>query len=618
MHPPRLLPFSLIVLAASVTTTPLGIAKPAEEAAAQTSPAAPAGDKKLSDKLDPVPAPQLSTELPAATPASAPAPAAPSENVTINLINRLVQKGTLSQAEAAELIQQAKADAAKAAASKEAAVLPPEPSPEEEARISYVPDVVRNQMRDQIKQELMAQAHEERWSEKNAPDWTSKFRPFGDIRGRYESTLFQNSNDNTGSFTNYYAINSGLPFDASSNQYPPSYNDNQNRDRARLRARFGTDIMLGEGFNAGIRMATGETNSPTSTNQTLGGSGGNFSKYSVWLDRAFISYDAGPGDGEDLTLLLGRFDNPFFSSEIQWDDDIGFDGLALRGKVNITDSVSTFFSGGYFPVYNTDFNFASNQPSKYTSHDKWLAAAQAGINWKVTSELSAKFAIAYYDFTNISGELSNPFTPLSTSDAGSTDSTRPGFSQRGNTYMPLRNITPTAANGYGTTNQFQYYGLASQFRDVTITGRIDYDHFDSIRLSLLGEAIKNVAFDSSSVASRAYSDGRIGRTINTLQDFHGGDTAWLLAFQVGNPTLEKFGDWQACIGYRYVESDAVVDGFTDSDFGGGGTNVQGYTLGGNFALSPSVRCGLRWMSSNEITGPPLSSDIIQLDINAKF
>ena len=58
------------------------------------------------------------------------------------------------------------------------------------------------------------------------------------------------------------------------------------------------------------------------------------------------------------------------------------------------------------------------------------------------------------------------------------------------------------------------------------------------------------------------------------------------------PALEKFGDWQAAVGYRYVESDAVVDGFTDSDFGGGGTNVQGFTIGGNVALSTLVRFGL--------------------------
>jgi hypothetical protein len=72
------------------------------------------------------------------------------------------------------------------------------------------------------------------------------------------------------------------------------------------------------------------------------------------------------------------------------------------------------------------------------------------------------------------------------------------------------------------------------------------------------------------------------------------------------------------LGYRYVESDAVVDGFTDSDFGGGGTNLQGYTIGGNVAFSRYVYAGVRWLSADSIAGPTFKEDIIQLDLNAKF
>ena len=174
--------------------------------------------------------------------------------------------------------------------------------------------------------------------------------------------------------------------------------------------------------------------------------------------------------------------------------------------------------------------------------------------------------------------------------------------------MELRNIdNTTSANDFGNKFQYQYYGLASEFRDLVITGRLDYEHFDPVRISLLGEVIKNVAFDKSEISSRAVGGA-----------FDGGDTAWNIAFQIGNPALESFGDWQAGFGYRYVESDAVVDGFTDSDFGGGGTNVQGFTIGGNMAITPAVRLGLRWMSSNEVSGPQLSSDTLQIDLNAKF
>jgi hypothetical protein len=306
------------------------------------------------------------------------------------------------------------------------------------------------------------------------------------------------------------------------------------------------------------------------------------------------------------------------STEIMWDDDLGFDGLAVRGKVKINDSVGTFFTAGYFPVYNTDFNFASNQPAKFESTDKWLTGAQFGIDWKITTELTAKVGVSYYDYSKVQGKLSSPYIPLTSSDAGDTDSTRPSFAQRGNTYMALRDIdNTTAANDFGNKYQYQYYGLASDFRNFTVTGRVDYDHFDPVRISLLGELTKNVAFDSGDIDGVAVNNRGPG-TAKKVGAFEGGDTAWNIAFQVGNPALEKLWDWQAGVGYRYVESDAVVDAFTDSDFGGGGTNVQGFTLGGNVALSKAVRAGLRWLSSDEIAGPPLSSDTLQIDLNAKF
>ncbi len=545
--------------------------------------------------------------------------AMPSQNVTINLISRLVQKGILTQAEAAEMVQQAQADAMtaqNAVAQPEITALPPVLSADD-TRVTYIPEVVRNEMRDQIKQELMATAREEKWGGKSAPDWTSKFRPFGDLRVRYDSTFFSPGNDSGGKFPNFNAINSGAPFDTSGNQFSPQYNVDQNRERARLRARLGTEIMLGDGFNGGIRLATGDSNSPVSPNQTLGGNGGNFSKYAIWLDRAFLSYEAGPGDGQDLTFMIGRFDNPFFSTDIQWDDDLGFDGLAVRGKVRINDKSSAFFTAGYFPVYNTDFNFASNQPSKFESTDKWLTGAQLGIDWKLADHLTAKFGISYYDFNNISGQLSKPFTPLGPNDSGNTDSTRPGFAQRGNTYMSLRDIIPGPTNNNGNSAQYQYYGLASEFRNLTITGKLEYDAYDPFRISLLGEVTKNLAFDSSGIGKRAVNNRGpdVGKKVGA---FEGGDTGWNLGFQLGKPAMQAFGDWQAGFGYRYVETDAVVDGFTDSDFGGGGTNVQGFTLGGSMTLSPAVRLGLRWMSSDEIIGPSLSSDTLQIDLNAKF
>ena len=547
-----------------------------------------------------------------------PAPQAlppPSTNLAVNLVALLVKNGTIKKEDGLALIEQAEAEARSAQAAQAAAAVPAAPPRQEgEVSVNYVPQTVRNSIRDEIKQELMAEARDEKWGGSSAPEWTSRIRPFGDIRGRYEGIFFGDGNDNTGAFPNFNAINTGAPFDTSGTLFSPQYNVDQDRNRARLRARFGADIMLGDGFTGGLRVATGDSNSPVSPNQSLGGSGGNFSKYQIWLDRAFIAYDAIKEEDYELSAIVGRFDNPFFNTEVMWDDDLGFDGLALRGKARVNDRVTAFGAAGLFPVFNTDLNFASNQPSKFESQDKWLYGAQVGIEWKIREDLKAKVGAAWYDFQNIEGELSTPFVPLGPNDAGNTDATRPSFAQRGNTYMALRNIIPTAANGFGTTNQWQYYGLATPFQVLALTGKLEYDAYDPVKFALTGEFLKNLAFDANEIAPKAVNN-RIGAGTGT---FDGGDVAWNTVFQFGQTAMDKKGDWVAGIGYRYVESDAVVDGFTDSDFGGGGTNVQGFTLGGAYAVSPSVRVGVKWMSSDEVSGPPLSTDTLQFDINAKF
>jgi hypothetical protein len=74
------------------------------------------------------------------------------------------------------------------------------------------------------------------------------------------------------------------------------------------------------------------------------------------------------------------------------------------------------------------------------------------------------------------------------------------------------------------------------------------------------------------------------------------------------------------IGYRKVESDAVVDGFNDADFGGDllGTNLKGFTLAASFALARDVWIDARWMSASAIAGPIYKNDLLQLDLNTRF
>ena len=551
---------------------------------------------------------------------------ATSPNATINLVNLLVQQGTLTEEQAQALIKQAedeayvsreaakdataKADeAAKAATAAAAAASPPGTK-----RVSYVPDVVKKQLREEIKKEVMDKARREHWASPGRyPEWASRIRFYGDVRTRFEADLFPPGNDNQGGAVNFNAINTGSPYDTSdiSNRYfYPTYNVDQDRTRFRLRARLGMEADLSEGFTAGMRLATGDSNSPVSLNQTLGGSGGNFSKYAIWLDRAFIKYQP----FAELAVTVGRFDNPFFSpTDLVWHNDLSFDGVAVQAKYEVSPEFTPFIVAGAFPIYNTDFNFASINPSKFSSRDKWLFGAQAGFAAKLDQDIQFKFGTAYYEFVKVQGQLSSPCFVNTSIDPCDTDITRPSFAQKGNTYMALRDIIPDAGNGNGTTNLFQYFGLASRFRNVVVTAQLDLGYFHPIHVVLDGEYVRNVAFDRDAIAPKA-----LGPFAANTGAYAGGNNGWFARMTVGHKELKELLDWNAHVGYKYLESDAVIDAFTGSDFGLGGTNLKGYFVGGNVALSPSVWTSLRWMSANSIAGSPFAVDVLQVDLNARF
>ena len=129
----------------------------------------------------------------------------------------------------------------------------------------------------------------------------------------------------------------------------------------------------------------------------------------------------------------------------------------------------------------------------------------------------------------------------------------------------------------------------------------------------------NLAFNSGDIAANGPTQLPGPRNNNSSTGaYEGGNVGWNINLQVGAVALQQAWDWTAGLGYRYVESDAVVDGFADSDFGGGGTNLQGYTVSGNLALSKNVWMGVRWMSANSIAGDTFKADVLQIDLNAKF
>ncbi|MBY6239905.1 putative porin [Methylosinus sp. Sm6] len=559
-----------------------------------------------------------------------------SPNATVNLVNLLVKQGVLSEEQARSLIDQAEkeayvqrqatkdatakaGDAAKTAAAASAAASPPGVK-----HVTYVPEIVKRQLREDIKKDVMAQAQKENWASPGVfPEWATRIHFYGDMRLRYRGIFYPDGNDQINA-VNFNAINTGSPYNVSKayEYYYPTYNVTQDRSQFRFRGRLGMIAELDDSFSVGLRFAGGENNSPVSQNQTFGAGGGNFSKYSLWIDRAFFKFRP----VEEFSITAGRMDNPFWSpTNLVWYRDIGFDGFAAQGKYQVAENVTAFASGGAFPLFNTDLNAGINlpaydygPPSKLPSRDKWLFAGQLGVAAKIGADYSFKLAATYYDFSNVQGQLSTPCSVSSASDLCDTDLTRPSFAQRGNTYFPLRSIISTIANNGNQLNQFQYFGLAQQYRPVVAAAQADFGHFDPIHIVLDGEYILNTAFNGNLNTSFLANN-----VVGAIQDvfpgwYVGGRYGYLASATVGHKDIRHLWDWNVFGGYKYLGSDAMVDAFVDADFGLGGTNLKGYFLGGNLGVGENVWLALRWMSANNISGSPYAADVLHLDLNGKF
>ncbi|UST66570.1 putative porin [Pseudomonas moraviensis] len=538
---------------------------------------------------------------------------APSENATINLIRLLVEQGILKQDKADALIAQAQNEAAQAkqAAASTAVAAGPVAAPGD-VRVQYVPAAVRDQIRDQVKAEVMATAKQENWAAPNTfPDWASRISFDGDIRLRDESRYYSGNNSNE--IVDFAKLNNNGPYDVnpnSSTSLPPLLNTREDRENLfRLRARLGMKALISEEWTAGIRIGTGSDNNPVSTTQNLGGG---FAKKDIWLDQGYLSWK--PMD--ELTLTGGRFANPFMSTDMLYSNDLNFDGVAAIFDHKLNRDWGVFGTVGAFPVDYTNDTSSSNGFDKEESDNKWLYGAQLGAKWAINSNNRLKGALAYYRFDDIQGQRSSPCEPWAGAPGCDSDGTRAAFMQKGNSVFLLRDITPNPLNP-SATPQPQFVGLASEFNLLDLNVVWDADLPQDFKLRSQGNYIHNLSYDEGDMRKR--SAGQIVNNLDSNGEIESGANAWMVQFTLGNALdLKRKGDWNLFAGYKYIQPDALPDGFNDSSFHLGGTNAKGYFMGGNYGLAKNVSATGRWMSTEAVYGAPFDIDVLQLEINTRF
>ena len=97
------------------------------------------------------------------------------------------------------------------------------------------------------------------------------------------------------------------------------------------------------------------------------------------------------------------------------------------------------------------------------------------------------------------------------------------------------------------------------------------------------------------------------------------DYGWLTGMKVGHKKVSKFGQWQAKYMYRYLERDAWLDIFPDSDARGGATNTEGHEVAFTFGLHKYISVGLDYYYTMPIEHYPEDGEhLFQFDLQFKF
>jgi len=198
------------------------------------------------------------------------------------------------------------------------------------------------------------------------------------------------------------------------------------RNRARVRVRFGFDGRLNEDFLAGVALATGSLGDPTTTNESLTN---NFDRKTIGLDKAYIIFN--PSRFRPLILEGGKFSPTWQKTSVTFDPDLNPEGF--DAKLNFDLPKMAVVKNVNLQVMNLLYNEVSGTGGLYKGRDSYAIGGQiAGrlsfgiwsmtpsytlLNWRYQDAIlnSTAFAVG----ATSAGQNGNPLTtPTATPPIG--------------------------------------------------------------------------------------------------------------------------------------------------------------------------------------------------------
>jgi hypothetical protein len=333
------------------------------------------------------------------------------------------------------------------------------------------------------------------------------------------------------------------------------------RNRERLRARIGATFRYSDELSATIRLASGNPNDPISTNQTFTGE---FTRKPINLDWAYLTFAPGKTFGIRpglVSLTGGKFAVPQFRvGELIWDDDLSVEGFSQVFQA-LAEPVGPLDQLRIF-VEQWTFNEAANE------QDGWIFGGQVNPVGHVGA-VQLEGGVAQWWYLN------------------------PDFiAQALNTNSSLFNTNLVTKNKDGDIT-----GYVSGFNLTNLTAQATLpDVLEQMPLRIFADYVYN--WQAATSQANGFQAGvKLGQT-------------------------KVRGDWAVSALYEYLQQEAVVSSFNWSDFGFGGTNVQGPVIAADYQLLDPLTLTAKTFFVNYLTAPTNTTNPtlirLQLDAQVRF
>lgn len=432
----------------------------------------------------------------------------------------------------------------------------------------------------------------------------TEMKLYGDIRFRYQY-------DNKDGQLDPAPV--GVHQDRNEDDRSPS---GSQRSRLRFRLRLNADFKIGQDFFGGVELSTNLASD--SANQTYENG---FNDYPIFISKAFVGWT--PNDW--ATLIVGKMPNPFYTTDLLWDNDVTPNGFAQsiafhKMRFGVEESGGGYSKDGkaiapsesWVPPnweltlnagqFVFDDNLEGAGPDNDLSTDAWLFQTQLVAAYKFGN--GSKFTVAPGWLTYVNGTV---------------------------TGAENNNFFNDNADVSGATRNLNVLLLPGDysFKLGELKAKVLWDFAYNIEGRKRTEDILNLVSLRNNAGQDSDDDVTDPDDFNSKHSSRD-DYAFLAGVQLGEN--KKAGDWSVLANYRQIGIGSIDPNYSDSNFALGEFNTRGFrvTLAYSFTdfAVGAVNYYKAWNLRENLIGGEATGgnaigdsnviDVLQVDFSVKF